>query len=95
MNIENKKEDLTDEHLDKIYIPVADMETKEYILNLLCECCQLRCPYQLTECNTCSACSSKNLCETCIWFCIKCCDEECVYCIRYRDKNVCVHKDES
>jgi hypothetical protein len=50
----SKKEDPMDSPFDENYILVADMETKEYILSLLCERCQLRCSYRLTECNTCS-----------------------------------------
>jgi hypothetical protein len=78
---------------ETLFVEVANEETRDYILNLLCGCCQVRCPYVLAHRNRCAECYAENLCEKCYYLCGKCVNEErdyAVYCVTCKGR--CGHK---
>jgi hypothetical protein len=67
-----------------LILTVADRETYEYLLALLCNVCRERRPRDTEDETGCLHCSAKNLCEECIHVCDKCAHSEeghfCVDC---------------
>jgi hypothetical protein len=62
-------------------VTVADQDTYEYVLALLCNVCRERRPRDREE-TECLRCSAKNLCEECIHVCDKCMrSEEGPFCV--------------